>query len=126
MHDGVNARAYVTVETVRELTLPPGTFRFAAVDVRRLGPRDRPEIGTVIDDRDLAVLEERGSVEVFEPVVAHEPLVLRPAHNTIRLWTWGGEVCALPKGPRPRRCGTRGRTRNATCGPWHWSRVTCC
>ncbi|OKK03510.1 hypothetical protein AMK26_18660 [Streptomyces sp. CB03234] len=98
MHDGVNARAYVTVETVRELTLPPGTFRFAAVDVRRLGPRDRPEIGTVIDDRDLAVLEERGSVEVFEPVVAHEPLVLRPAHNTIRLWTWGGEVCALPKG----------------------------
>ncbi|MEV3988539.1 putative baseplate assembly protein [Streptomyces sp. NPDC049837] len=98
MHDGVNARAFVTVETVRELTLPPGTFRFAAVDVRRLGPRDRPEMGTVIDDRDLAVLEERGSVEVFEPVVAHEPLVLRPAHNTIRFWTWGGEVCALPKG----------------------------
>ncbi|MER7106981.1 putative baseplate assembly protein [Streptomyces sp. NPDC000229] len=98
MHDGVNARAFVTVETVREVTLAPGTFRFAAVDVRRLGPRDRPEVGTVIDDRDLAVLEERGSVEVFEPVVPHEPLVLRPAHNTIRFWTWGGEVCALPEG----------------------------
>ncbi|MDN3292749.1 putative baseplate assembly protein [Streptomyces ficellus] len=98
MHDGVNARALVTVETVREVTLLPGTFRFAAVDVRTLGPRDRPEIGTVIEDRDLAVLDERGSVEVFEPVLAAEPLVLRPAHNTVRFWTWGGEVCVLPKG----------------------------
>ncbi|MEV4969421.1 putative baseplate assembly protein [Streptomyces scopuliridis] len=98
MHDGVNARAFVAVETVRRLTLPPGTFRFAAVDVRTLGPRDRPEIGTVVDDRDLAVLDERGSVEVFEPVVAEEPLVLSPAHNTIRFWTWGDEMCALPRG----------------------------
>lgn len=98
MHDGVNARAFVAVETVRALTLAPGTFRFAAVDVRTLGPRDRPEIGTVIDDRDLAVLDERGSVEVFEPVVGEEPLVLRPEHNTIRFWTWGDEVCSLPKG----------------------------
>ncbi|QXE38319.1 putative baseplate assembly protein [Streptomyces sp. GMY02] len=98
MHDGCNARAFVAVETVRQLTLLPGTFRFAAVDVRTLGPRDRPEIGTVIDDRDLAALEERGSVEVFEPLVAEEPLVLRPAHNTIRFWTWGDDVCSLPAG----------------------------
>ncbi|MER8069274.1 putative baseplate assembly protein [Streptomyces sp. NPDC094034] len=98
MHDGVNARAFVTVETARRLTLPAGTFRFAAVDVRTLAPRDRPEIGTVIDDRDLAVLDERGSVEVFEPVVAEEPLVLSPEHTTIRFWTWGDEVCALPRG----------------------------
>ncbi|MBT2510677.1 putative baseplate assembly protein [Streptomyces sp. ISL-98] len=98
MHDGVNARAFVTIETTAPLTLLPGTFRFAAVDVRRLGPRDRPEIGTVIDDRDLAVLDERGSVEVFEPVVAEEPLVLRPEHNTVRFWTWGDEVCSLAKG----------------------------
>ncbi|MET8271505.1 putative baseplate assembly protein [Streptomyces sp. NPDC079189] len=98
MHDGVNARAFVAVETVRELTLRPGTYRFAAVDIRSLGPRDRPAIGTVIDDRDLAVLDERGSVEVFEPVVADEPLALRPEHNTIRFWTWGDEVCSLPKG----------------------------
>ncbi|MEU4496751.1 putative baseplate assembly protein [Streptomyces sp. NPDC023998] len=98
MHDGVNARAFVAVETVRELTLLPGSFRFAAVDVRTLGPRDRPDIGTVIDDRDLAVLDERGSVEVFEPVVREEPLALRPEHNTIRFWTWSDEVCSLPRG----------------------------
>ncbi|WP_229852700.1 putative baseplate assembly protein [Streptomyces albospinus] len=97
MHDGCNARAFVSLEVVEELTLLAGGYRFAAVDTRTFGPHDRPEIGTVIDDRDLAVLDERGAVEVFEPV-ADGPLVLRPEHNTVRLWTWGGEVCTLRKG----------------------------
>ncbi|TPQ18229.1 putative baseplate assembly protein [Streptomyces sporangiiformans] len=98
MHDGCNARAYVTVETAGEHTLLPGTYRFASVDVRTLDPHDRPEPGTVIGDGDLAELDERGSVEVFEPVASADPLELRAAHNAIRLWTWGGEVCTLPKG----------------------------
>ncbi|GAA3818031.1 putative baseplate assembly protein [Streptomyces chiangmaiensis] len=98
MHDGCNARAYVTVETASDHTLSPGTYRFAAVDMRTLDPHDRPEPGTVLDENDLGDLGERGTVEVFEPVVAAEPLELRVAHNAIRLWTWGGEVCALPKG----------------------------
>ncbi|WP_151476660.1 putative baseplate assembly protein [Streptomyces albicerus] len=98
MHDGCNARAYVTVETAGEHTLLPGTYRFASVDVRTLDPHDRPEPGTVIGDGDLAELDERGSVEVFEPVASADPLELRAAHNAIRLWTWGGEVCSLPKG----------------------------
>lgn len=97
MHDGCNARAFVTVEVARPLTLRAGTYRFAAVDVRTPGPRDRPGPGTVIDDGDLAVLEERGSVEVFEPVT-DAPLRLRPEHNTIRFWTWDGEQCLLPRG----------------------------
>ncbi|AJZ87063.2 putative baseplate assembly protein [Streptomyces sp. AgN23] len=98
MHDGCNARAFVTVEAVEPLTLDPGEYRFAAVDVRTLGPLDRPDIGAVLDDRELAVLDERGSVEVFEPVVTDQPLHLRPEHHRIRLWTWGGEVCSLPVG----------------------------
>ncbi|MEU5716804.1 putative baseplate assembly protein [Streptomyces sp. NPDC020403] len=98
MHDGCNARALVTVEVTKRLTLLPGTFRFAAVDVRTPGLRDRPETGTVLEDGELAALAERGAVEVFEPVVDTEPAELRPAHNTIRFWTWGEELCALPKG----------------------------
>ncbi|MFI9344342.1 putative baseplate assembly protein [Streptomyces sp. NPDC052773] len=98
MHDGCNARAYVTVETAEDHTLAPGTFRFASVDVRSLDPHDRPEPGTVIPETDLGDLDERGSVEVFEPVPATEPLRLRVAHNAIRLWSWGGEVRVLPKG----------------------------
>ncbi|MFI5750697.1 putative baseplate assembly protein [Streptomyces sp. NPDC051644] len=98
MHDGCTSRAYVTVEAAGEHTLPAGAFRFASVDVRVLDPHDRPAPGTVIDDRDLADLAERGTVEVFEPVAAGDPLELRAAHNTIRLWTWGGDVCSLPRG----------------------------
>ncbi|MFJ8531886.1 putative baseplate assembly protein [Streptomyces sp. NPDC093591] len=98
MHDGCTARAYVAVQTAGDHTLAPGTYRFASVDVRSLDPHDRPEPGTVIDEADLGDLDERGSVEVFEPVVTADPLELRVAHNAIRLWTWGGEVCTLPKG----------------------------
>ncbi|PTM94781.1 putative baseplate assembly protein [Streptomyces sp. VMFN-G11Ma] len=98
MHDGCTARAYVTVRTAGDTTLAPGTFRFASVDVRSLDPHDRPEPGPVIDENDLGDLDERGSVEVFEPVLAADPLELKVAHNAIRLWTWGGEVCTLPKG----------------------------
>ncbi|MDQ0759466.1 putative baseplate assembly protein [Streptomyces canus] len=98
MHDGCTARAYVTVESAGDITLAPGTFRFASVDVRTLDPHDRPEPGTVIDENDLGDLDERGSVEVFEPVVAADPLELKVAHNAIRLWTWGGEVGTLPQG----------------------------
>ncbi|MFC5218315.1 putative baseplate assembly protein [Streptomyces coerulescens] len=98
MHDGCTARAYVAVETAGDHTLAPGTFRFASVDVRTLDPHDRPEPGTVVSEADLGDLDERGSVEVFEPVVTEDQLELRVAHNAIRLWTWGGEVCTLPKG----------------------------
>ncbi|MEU1904048.1 putative baseplate assembly protein [Streptomyces hygroscopicus] len=98
MHDGCNARAFVTVHAVEPLTLRPGEYRFAAVDVRTRGPLDRTDVGAVLDDRELAVLAERGSVEVFEPVVTDRPLHLRPEHNRVRLWTWGGEVCSLPVG----------------------------
>ncbi|MDH6224170.1 putative baseplate assembly protein [Streptomyces sp. MJP52] len=98
MHDGCTARTYVTVKTAEDHTLAPGSYRFASVDVRALDPHDRPAPGTVVDEADLGELDERGAVEVFEPVVAGDPLELRVAHNTIRLWTWGGEVCALPKG----------------------------
>ncbi|WP_328869518.1 putative baseplate assembly protein [Streptomyces sp. NBC_00287] len=98
MHDGCTARAYVSVETAGDHTLAPGTYRFASVDVRTLDPHDRPEPGTVVDESDLGDLDERGSVEVFEPVVTADPLELRVAHNAIRLWTWGGETRTLPKG----------------------------
>ncbi|TXS48027.1 putative baseplate assembly protein [Streptomyces sp. uw30] len=98
MHDGCTARAFVAVESAGDHTLAPGTYRFASVDVRTLDPHDRPEPGTVVDEADLGDLDERGSVEVFEPVVTEDPLELRVAHNEIRLWTWGGEVCTLAKG----------------------------
>ncbi|MFJ7905598.1 putative baseplate assembly protein [Kitasatospora sp. NPDC096204] len=97
VHDGCNARAFVALETDRHLTLRHGTFRFAAVDVSRLGPQERPQPSTVIPDEELDTLARTAAVEVFEPLGGAD-LVLHPAHNTIRFWTWGDQDCVLPAG----------------------------
>lgn len=125
MHDGCSARAFVAVEATEERSLLPGEFRFAAVDVRTYRPHDRPEAGTVIDDRDLAVLDERGSVEVFEPV-SDAPLCLRPEHNVIRLWTWGDEGCALPKGATSATLRDEWTDEACASRSLRLSPVTCC
>ncbi|SFS96452.1 putative baseplate assembly protein [Saccharopolyspora flava] len=97
MHDGCNARAFVTAATAEDVVLEPGTFRFAAIDPRPRGPHDPPEPGPVLDEDALAGLDDRDAVEIFEPV-GDEALPLRRAHNEIRFWTWGDELCRLPEG----------------------------
>ncbi|MFF8775200.1 putative baseplate assembly protein [Kitasatospora sp. NPDC015120] len=97
MHDGCNARAFVALTVDRPLTLRHGTFRFAAVDVGRLGPQDRPDLGAVIPDEDLDALARTAAVEVFEPLGGAD-VALHPAHNAIRFWTWGDQDCVLPAG----------------------------
>ncbi|MFB7469383.1 putative baseplate assembly protein [Kitasatospora sp. NPDC056184] len=97
VHDGCNARAFVALAADRPLTLRHGTFRFAAVDLGRLGPQERPQLSTVIPDEELDALTRTASVEVFEPLGGAD-LVLHPAHNTLRFWTWGDQDCVLPEG----------------------------
>ncbi|MFE4513460.1 putative baseplate assembly protein [Kitasatospora sp. NPDC056783] len=122
MHEGCNARAFVAVETEQRLTIPHGTFRFAAVDVSRLGPQERPELGTVLPDERLDALTHLAPVEVFEPLGGGD-LTLHPAHNTIRFWTWGEQDCVLPKGATSatlrdgRRDGEGDRARHLALGP---------
>jgi predicted phage baseplate assembly protein len=101
MHDGCNARALVTIEVSRDVSLPRGGYRFVAVDVGDLPPRERPALGPVISDEQLLALPPGSTHEVFEPLgerahSADEPL--HQAHNTISFWTWGDEDCCLPKG----------------------------
>src|SRR5205823_2905009 len=94
MHDGCNARTVVALQTDRQLTLSKGEFRFAAIDVSRLGPQERPDFGTVVADEDLDALADLPvGLEVFEPLNPGADLALRPEHNEIRFWTWGEEEC---------------------------------
>ncbi|MFI0237705.1 putative baseplate assembly protein [Streptomyces sp. NPDC016845] len=98
MHDGCNARAFVALETEREVELRAGTYRFAAVDVSGLDPRERPDLGTVVTDEDLDALAARADVlEIFEPLHTRD-VTVRPQHNAIRFWAWGDEECSLPVG----------------------------
>ena len=97
MHDGCNARAFVTLAVSRDVTLEAGTYRFAAIDVSHLPPQDQPRLGVVMTDEQLRHLPGGVTPVVFEPLV-HRDVLLRPAHSEIRFWTWGDEDCCLPAG----------------------------
>ncbi|WP_218952281.1 putative baseplate assembly protein [Amycolatopsis anabasis] len=97
MHDGCNARAWVALRADRKVTLNPGDYRFVAVDLGSLDPRDRPDLGTVISDEDLAALPPAAAVEVFEPL-RPGAVTVRPTHNRIPFYTWGEAECCLPAG----------------------------
>ena len=97
MHDGCNARAFVTLAVSGEVTLTAGKYRFAAIDVSQLPPQDQPQLGPVISDDQLGHLPAGITPEVFEPLTAGDVSLL-PVHNQISFWTWGDEDCCLPAG----------------------------
>jgi predicted phage baseplate assembly protein len=98
MHDGMNARTVVFVEVGEPAELAEGTFRFTALDLDSLDPRERPAFGVVVDDGDLTRLPRSVTNEVFEPLEPACTVRLRPAHNTIRFWTWGESRWTIPLG----------------------------
>ncbi|MFB8240625.1 putative baseplate assembly protein [Kitasatospora purpeofusca] len=88
MHDGCAARTFVCVETSRQLTLRPDDLAFTA-----LPPDGTPQTGASIP----AELLTAGPWPVYRPLERRD-IVLRPEHNSIRLWTWGDQECCLPVG----------------------------
>jgi hypothetical protein len=89
MHEGCNARAWVTVVVAGDLQLDPGDYRFltgppTSAPARALRPADVKALPP-------------GSYDVFEPI-GSDTVTLRRAHNAIELWTWGEEECCVPAG----------------------------
>jgi hypothetical protein len=94
LHEGLNARAWVTVWT--DSDTPPAR----AADLRFV--TGVPELaatgGRVLRAADLAGVPA-GRYLVFEPVADPDTeLRFRAAHSEIRLHTWGGAECCLPQG----------------------------
>ncbi|HET6861504.1 MAG TPA: putative baseplate assembly protein [Pyrinomonadaceae bacterium] len=77
LHEGCNARAWITVWTDQDLNDPSLTLR----------------------DLYFATSEDRDA-EIFEPLVPDpaKPLELYTAHNKIRFYTWSNQECCLPRG----------------------------
>jgi hypothetical protein len=77
LHEGCNARAWVTVCAGSGSS---GPFK----------PRGFS----------LSTLLENGAIEYFEPVTlsADEQYYFYPAHNEIEFYTWGDKLCCLPTG----------------------------
>ncbi len=92
MHEGSNARAWVTIATDQDGTLDPRTIYFTT-----------PLPGS--DDRHVAQAVELerippSSYHAFEPLVRDRgvSIQLRAAHSEIHFYTWGDCACCLPAG----------------------------
>jgi hypothetical protein len=93
MHDGCNARAWLTLQVDADTTLPD---RVAIYTEPTRHVRYRPPVRRL---RDLGGFEQSDRV-VFEPMRAglDGPIRLYAAHNRILFHSWGNSECHLPAG----------------------------
>ena len=95
MHEGTNARAFVTISASSNFSFDSASeffFITGFADIKAAG-------GGVVKAEDLERVP-RSSYEVFEPVAtgAAEEFAFFAAHSEIHFYTWGGEECCLEKG----------------------------
>ncbi|RYG09459.1 MAG: putative baseplate assembly protein, partial [Burkholderiales bacterium] len=95
MHEGNNARAWVTVWTKTDLSpLKPGDFYFITgfADIKTAS-------GNIVRAVDLEQVPA-DRYEVFEPLVSDpdKALSFLAAHSEIRFYTWGDNACCLVQG----------------------------
>jgi hypothetical protein len=92
MHEGCNARAWVTVWTDKNTPLDPANVFFTTALPG--GPKQ-----TAFAENDLRRLPAN-SYEVFQPLVADpsQPIAIYKAHSEIHFYTWGDTECCLPAG----------------------------
>lgn len=91
MHEGCNARAWLTLQTSEDLSLRPDRLSFLAGDL--------PPARALLNEEDLRGIPA-DSYEVFQPLVHNPaaPIRLYRAHNEIPIYTWGDAECCLPRG----------------------------
>ncbi|MET0309926.1 MAG: putative baseplate assembly protein [Sphingomonas sp.] len=93
LHEGCNARAFVTVSTSTDFAspAPDGFFFVTGVDgLETYG-------GSFATADALAKMPEQNYL-VFEPLGLAGPVTFRAAHNRIAFHDWGDGECCLPKG----------------------------
>jgi len=94
MHEGCNARAWITIACSSPATLTAGSFYF----VTRNSVMQRIAHGQVLKASDLETIAP-SLYEVFEPACpAASDVLLFPECNTLHFYTWGDAECCLPKG----------------------------
>lgn len=92
MHEGCNARAWVTIWTSADVTLDAGQFFFCT-------PFPGAPSGHMLQPADFAKAPP-GSCQAFQPLQQDptQSAMLRHAHNAIKFYTWGDCACCLPAG----------------------------
>ena len=85
MHEGCNARTWVQVQVSSDLTLGPGTKFLTKV----------PGLPTGLGEGTTYEKALQQGAEVFETM---HGVSLYPQHNAIEFYTWGDNLCCLPRG----------------------------
>jgi hypothetical protein len=91
MHEGCNARAWVTIWTDTDFSFDP-----AQVDFITSCP-GLPQDRRILSQQDLLHLPT-GSYEVFEPLLAASSVQIYAAHSRVSFYTWGDCECCLAQG----------------------------
>jgi hypothetical protein len=94
LHEGCNARAWLSLEVSSNVPLDPTKISFITGLNEALATRQ-----TVLQWEELREMP-RQAYEVFEPLVAERaaPIQLRLARNEIHFYTWGEKQCCLERG----------------------------
>ncbi|QTF92400.1 hypothetical protein [Halomonas sp. BM-2019] len=94
LHEGCNARAWVTVWTSQDHTLKARDLSFVT------SFQGAPDTSEGVPDWVPFEAVPENLYEVFAPLVADADasITLHQAHNRIRIYTWGERQCCLPKG----------------------------
>jgi hypothetical protein len=108
MHEGNNARAFLTFASNTDLSLDAGDVFFTT----GLDPAGCGGDGGKIRSADDVAKAAPGSFEVFEPMLApgQTSIAIVAAHTEIEIYTWGDTECCLPQG------ATRATLRDGTGG----------
>jgi hypothetical protein len=91
MHEGCNARTWVTVTTDSDLSLDPQRTFFITGSDQELGTGAK-----VLTEDELRSIPP-ALYEVFEPLT-EQPIQLYQSHNRIELYSWDDRECCLPRG----------------------------
>jgi hypothetical protein len=94
LHEGCNARAWICVNTSADVNVDPSQLAFITKVEGLLFPEGKLLSPTDLENAALS------SYEAFEPLVAPSVTSLSfwVAHDEIPFYTWGNELCCLPRG----------------------------
>jgi hypothetical protein len=97
MHEGCNARTWLTVKTNQDITIDKAEDVYFITGCEQLADLENKTLSKEQLEK-MRILS--GDYEVFEPLAEYKckPLDLFIAHNEIYFYTWGNSECCLPRG----------------------------